>query len=38
VLGVHGDVRFGDNAKAGIVVKRAGLTMMDLFWWLLQRA
>ena len=38
VLGVQGDVRFGENAKAGIVVKRAGLTMMDLFSWLLQRA
>lgn len=38
VLGVQGDVRFGENAKAGIVVERAGLTMIDLFSWLLQRA
>jgi hypothetical protein len=38
VLGVHGDVRFGENAKASIVMQLAGLTMSDLFEWLLQRA
>lgn len=37
VLGVHGDVRFGDNAKASIVMQLAGLNMSDLFQWLLQR-
>jgi hypothetical protein len=38
VIGVHGDVRFGDNAKAGIVMRLAGLVMSDLFQWLIQRA
>ena len=36
VLGVSGDVRFGDE-KSGIVMKLAGLKTEDLFSWLLKR-
>jgi hypothetical protein len=35
--GVSGDVRFGEDAKAGVVLKLAQLGVEDLFGWLLKR-
>ncbi|KAJ3243299.1 hypothetical protein HK104_008147 [Borealophlyctis nickersoniae] len=37
VVGVSGDVRFGENAKAGSLLRLAGSDAEALFAWLLKR-